>query len=433
MARTSRLWRRLGMTAPIFNIWSEEDSGLQMTDRDITAITITRGSAGGGFGEQEHTLEVTSAEYRNRSTGNPVHCDLTASGANRIASLIGGNTANIVRRYFGRIGKQTVDDIGGRLNFDKWGTTIYASKWQSQLRRFEREGDQINGSHVVDLFEHFMDPTIYHITHLPTPEFPSHESRYGVMRNNYSNEERRITYSEFSNKYLEAPGYYVKNMRAGHDRVMTIERRWTEALQRLETHIPLLRSQVLSPATWEQPNEDVPSNHMVVYQTQDGEWRRRTIGPDTNDERIPLTEHDVSYIGWQLMEQPTTMLTVRYARERLDSGYRVPTVEIDLLRLIDSDSVADRRQARQLLEMEMGDPVFFSSDWHHQLRGVHFAEGITETIAHDQWTLSLSLTPSISVVGEWPIHVPAVTWDSAPVWWDNALNTWDEPIEYEGQ
>lgn len=431
MSKVSRLWRRLGLTAPLFNVWSEEDPEFQMTDHDLKSITINRGSANGGFGEQDHTLEVNSSVYRSVSTGYPIHCDLTGSGAQRLVDLVGGSTDSIRKRYFGRIGRQSVDDAGGIADVEKWHTNFYASKWQSQLRNSDRVGNQINGERVMYLFEHFMFPTVSALDYLPDPEFPNHWSHYGVMINDLELGAAKIPYSQFAARYFEAPGYYVKNMRAGQDRVMTIDRRWTEALDRLESHYPLLRSQVLTTAQWDQPNEDRPSNHTVIYRDTDGNLLRRTRGPDTNDVRIPLKEHDVSYIGWAIIDQPTRMLTVRYSRERTDTGYRVPTLEIDLLPLIDSDSIPDRAQARQLLQLEMGDPVFLSNDWHHQLRGIHFANGITEKITPDSWTITLSLIPSIAVVGYWPIPVTPVTWDSARIWWENATNTWNEAIEYE--
>lgn len=430
MRRTSRLWKRLGLTAPLFNVWSEEDATFQMTDHHLTAITISRGSPDGVFGEQEHTLELNSIVNRSVRTDAPIHCDLTGSGGQRLASLIGGDAESITRRYFGRIGRQTVDDHGGSSGNPKWHTNIYASKWQSQLNNSDRLGYQTNNQLVVELFEHFMDPAMQNTYHIPAPEFQDDYWEYGTVRNNQEQSESLINYSEFSRKYFEAPGFYVQNTRAGADRVLTIQRRWDLALYRLASTIPLTRSQVLAPAQWDQPNENRPSNHTVIYQNLSGEWLRRTIGPNRDDSRIPLVEHDLSYMAFPSIYQPTQMLEARYAQERTDIGYRLPTVDIDLLRLIDSTKQVDRTQARQLLQLEMGDPVYLSGDWATNIRGIHFATGITEKITPDDWTMTLSLVPAVAVVGSWSPTVPARVWDSARVWWDNATSRWNETFTY---
>lgn len=430
MAKVSRLWRRLGLTSPLFNVWSEEDSEFQMTDHHIKAITITRGSANGTFGEQEHTLEVNSAVVRHVRTDRPIHCDLTSSGRDRLQSIIGGDGDNYRRRFFGRIGRQSVEDGGGISTDRKWHTNIYASKWQSQLKNSDRVGNQIDGEPVMYLFDHFMRPTVSNLPYLPDPEFPSNSWEYGTMLNNLDLGQAKITYSEFSSRYFEAPGFYVQNTRAGADRVLTIQRRWDLAQYRLESFIPLTRSQVLAPALWDQPNENRPRNHTVIYKNVSGDWLRRTRGPDTNDVRIPLVEHDISYIGFPSIHQPTQMLEARYAQDRTDTGYQLPTVEVDLLRLITSGNQSDRQQARQLLELEMGDPIYLSGDWATNIRGIHFASGVTEKITPDSWTLTLSLQPSISVIGYWSPTVPARVWDSAHVWWDNATSQWNERFSY---
>lgn len=427
MAEVSRLWKRLGLTAPLFNVWTESDSAFQMSDHDITAITINRGSADGIFGEQDHTLEVNSIVMREVRTGAPIHCDLTASGAQKLVDLVGGTTDSIRRRYFGRIGRQTVDDGGGIFDTSRWHTTFVASKWQSQLKKSDRVRYQLHGTPLRDFARNFMRPARADLPHLPDPEYPSPESHYGYLYNDYDLEEQALTYSEFVTKYLEEPGYYVQNMRDGRDRLLTIERRWSEANSRLLTDVPITRSQVLAPAQWEQPNEDAPSNHSVRYRNAAGVNEGRVVGPDPSDDRVPVIDHDVSHIRWLDNYQPTQMNYARHAAERIDTGYRLPTMEINLLRLIASTSAGDRLQAQQLLRLEMGDPIFLSYDWYPYLRGVLFVSGITEKITPDGWELSLSLVPSLVVVAHRPPDVPPQAWDSARYSWDNETRRWDEP------
>lgn len=420
----SRLWKRLGLTQPMFRIWSETDSEFAMDDHAIKSISINRGSANSVFGTQEHTMEVNSAVPRGVRTTQPIHCDLTTSGANRLVALIGGDAASIRNRYYGRIGRQTIDDAGGIADESKWHTNFYCSKWQSQLENSDRVGNQIGGELVMYLFDHFMNPDASGLDYLPPAEFPSLDEHYGWMSNTYDLGEAKIPYSEFSTKYFTDPGYYVQNTRAGADRVLTIQYRQSQAQARLDSQLPITRSQAISPAQWEQPNEDRPSNHYVAWRDADGD-RSAVTGPDPNDVRVPRTDHDVSYIRWASDYQPTQMMYASYGAERTDTGYRIPSITVDMLRLIDSPVYAHRLQARQLLRLEMGEPIYLSNDWHPYLRGIHFAVGITEKISPDGWEIELSLMPSISVTGFWTPEVPAQMWDSARYAWDEDTRQWD--------
>lgn len=433
MRKMSRLWKRLGLSEPLISVWTEHDSSFSLDDHDIASVTINRGAANGVFGAQEHTIEIQTIVSRQVRTGYPIHCDLTASGEQHIESLLGSGTGDFRSRYFGRIGRQTADDNGGIADPSRWHTTLYGSKWQTQLRNSDRIGNQIDGVPLMYLFDHFMSPPIDGVPYLPQPDFPSPNQHYGQMVNDYELGEAHLTYSDFARKYLEAPGYYVQNTREGRDRILTIEKRWADATAGIETQLPLSRAQVLAPAQWDQPNEDRPHNHQVKFRDATGAVRTRTVGPAPNDVRIPVTEHDVSYLQFPTDDQPVQMNRTRYADQRTDTGYRIPTLEIDLLRLIDSQNRADRIQAHQLLKLEMGDPVFLSNDWNPYLRGIHFATGITERITAAGWNLTLSLMPSGTVVGYWPPEVPPRVWDSfqhdwklETRWWDGPASNWEE-------
>lgn len=425
MPKISRLWRRLGLTKPLVNVWSETDSEFAMNDHDIASITINRGSSSGGFGTQEHTMEVNSVVPRGVRTTQPIHYDLTTYGANRLVELIGGDPSWYRNRYFGRIGRQTIDDSGGISDPSKWHTNFYCSKWQSQLENSDRVGNQIGGHLVMYLFKHFMNPDVSGLDFIPPAEYPSLDEHYGWMSNTYELDEAKIPYSEFSRKYFTDPGYYVQNTRYGADRVLTIQYRWSQAQARLETQIPITRSQAISPAQWEQPNENQPSNHYVAWRDANGH-RSAITGPDPNDVRVPRVDHDISYIRWASDYQPTQMMYASYGAERTDAGYRIPSITVDLLRLIDSPFHAHRLQARQLLRLEMGEPIYLSNDWHPYLRGIHFAVGLNEKISADRWDLEISLMPSIGVVGFWTPEIPAAMWDSARYPWQDETRRWDE-------
>lgn len=418
----TRLWRKLGLTQPLISVWSEEDESFAMNDDEIKSITIKRGSS--VFGEQEHTMEVNTNASRGSRTGHPLHCDLTAYGAQVLNDWTGADAATIKPRYFGRIGRQSIDDLGGIWDPTKWHTSVYCSKWQSQLANSDRVGNQISGNNVMYLFEHFMNPKYSGLDYLPPAEYPVPDGNYGVMINDYDLGEAKIPYSEFATKYFDDPGFYVRNTRAGADRVETLEYRWIGANTRLETWIPLTRSQCLAPTMWDQPNEDRPANHRTYWQDSNGQ-RTVITGPDVNDVRIPLIEHDISHIRFYDDYQPIHRGYVAYGAQRSDSGYQLPDVTIDLLQLITSPSSVDRQQARQLLYMEMGDPVMLAGDWYVNMEGINFATGITEKISPDGWEITLSLTPSMPTIGRWSPDVEARTWESAHHTWDNAPGPWD--------
>lgn len=424
MGRVSRLWRRLGLTQPLIRIWSEEDPDFAMNDHEIKSITINRGSANSVIGQQDHTMEVNTIASRGSRTDRPLHCDLTTYGANRLADLTGADPSIIKPRYFGRIGRQTIDDKGGIWDPSKWHTNVFCSKWQSQLENSDRVGNQISGNTVMYLFDHFMNPEYSNLPYLPTAEFPSPESHYGVMQNDYDLSTAKITYSDFARKYFDDPGFYVQNTRAGADRVLTLAYRWSVALARLDYQVPITRSQAISPATWEQPNENRPRNHRVIWKDSNGH-RSAMTGYDVNDVRVPLVDHDIGHIRFYDDYQPLHLNYLSYGAERVDSGYRLPSVTIDLIRLIDSPLPAHRAQARQLLGLEMGDPVFLGGDWYVNTQGVSFASGITEKITGDRWDLELSLTPSIATVGEWSPDIAPMTWEAARIPWNSGNWPWN--------
>lgn len=425
MARgDSRLWRKLGLTGNLINVWSEDFPDLNINDSNIKSITINRGS--GTVGLQDHTIEINTSTNRGLITGSPMHCDITQHGLNRLNTLTGA-VSSIKPRFYGRCGRQKIDDYGGN-DGSQWKTSFWGSKWQSQLANSDRVGNQISGQSVLYLMNHFLnrsdgtDPTF---KWMPKPVFASPSIDYGIMVNDYDLGEAKIPYSDFAGKYLSDPGYYVQNTRAGMDRVMTLEYRWNLALERLETWLPLTRSQVLSPTAWGQPNEDFARNHATTWRESDG-LKTSMVGPDINDVRISVVEHDLSYIEYSNNWQPRHLGYLSYGAERIDSGWRMESVDIDLLHLIDSPSIAHHRQANQLLSMEMGDPIFLSGDWYPALTGIHYAVGITEKITPDEWTISLDLEPSIAAVGEWTQPVPARTWESAAFPWDEATWAWDK-------
>ena len=137
-----------------------------------------------------------------------------------------------------------------------------------------------------------------------------------------------------------------------------------------------------------------------------------------------VVEHDLSQARFNNEDQPRAE-GYRLRALEWDGSYSIPSVEIDLLHLITSPRRYDRDQAARLLTMEIGDPVYLSGDWHHQLQGIHFATGITENITGAGWSLTFSISPAQTVVGSVSPTVPARVWDSATYPWSDESRTWD--------
>ena len=81
--------------------------------------------------------------------------------------------------------------------------------------------------------------------------------------------------------------------------------------------------------------------------------------------------------------------------------------------------------AAQMLTLEAGEPVYLSGDWPTRLQGVHYAEGITETITPNEWRFELSLIPHALGAGTPSPSVPPLAWDSFTTAWADETRAWD--------
>lgn len=420
MSRPSRLWKKLGLTSNFIRVWSEEVSDLNIDDSNITSITINRGSSSGISGVQEHTIEIATTVPRDIYTGAPIHCDLSAAAMSVITRLTGANDT-VKPRYFGRIGRQTVDDTGGYANYGggTWSTTFFGASWQAQLPNIEKEIPQNAWDWLITHIKTAAWPRGVGLSYLPEPDMPAAASQYGQIVETGD----PIAWKDTVQKYVDDPGLYVQNTRTGKDRFLTYELRWNQAQAALEDTPPLTRSQALSPAQWDQPNAALTRSHRVYWTGADGvKWA--TTGEKPSDPDLPIVEYDLKHIRWSTNEfQPWHVALVGYGQE-INTGYRIPTITIDMLRLITSPVYYHRLQARYILALNMGDPIYLSNDWHWYLRGIHFASGITEKITPDAWEITLSLTPSAETVGEWTPQVPAQIWESARYPWSDETRRW---------
>ena len=409
MARTKpgRLYRKLKPTLPLFRFTTE--IGTYLDDDAITGVTIQRGSDSPDGGITPTTLEIGFTSFAAVQTGNHCELNLTTTGANLLESLVGAAASLVQERFYGRIGKQTVDDTGLRQR-----TTFLASSWAAQLGKVQKGWAPPVGTNVGDVIAELMTATA--LPRLQPPVRMGPASQYGSVHQAQDTQ----TFSDF-NKWTTDLGFTVRETRAGRHQILTHPQRWQSALDGMDSSVPVIRAQALAPATWSQSNDGIPRTHRLTWGSGTG-TNTATWGPE--DPTAIFVDYDLTHARFN-DEDHVRAEGNRRRMSEWESSYSIPSVEIDLLQLITSNRKYDRDQAARLLTMQVGDPVYLSGDWPIQLQGIHFATGITETITGHGWSLKLSLHESHVVVGTVSPTVPARAWDSATYPWDDEPRTWN--------
>lgn len=412
----SRLWKKLGATQNLFRMWSEDDLA-DIGDDRIKQISISRGSSTPEYGQHVQTLEVQTTLGLGVHTGKRVHIDLTTYAGNLLYSLCGALAAPTRPRFFGRIGKMTMDDVKPGQQH----ATIYAATWGAQLKNTAVKRQIAGGTPVADVVKYLHSPYGVGLRKVPNVATPAPIGTYG-----YTWDVMEIdSFSDGIRKFVDDLGLYMHTLRDGNEVLTTTEYMWNQANAKLATTMPLTRSQAISPATWEQPAEDIPRQHWVTYKDGNGNNITNGYGNDTDNPNLPRVEYDMSHIRWVNNDnQPNRAAWIGYTRDR-DNGYTIPSITIDLLRLITSPIEYHRIQAAQLLDLQVGDPVFLSGDWNTTVRGMHFATGIDETITPDGWDLTLSIHPADTVVGQPTPIIPPRVWESAEWPWNDETRAWN--------
>ena len=403
--RPGRLYRRLaGWPMPLLNVVSPSLGTL--TDAEVSSVTIRRGS--GSVQHEPATVEVALTDYAPVISDETLTVKLTSGAAYRIFQLTGAGTGTTPARFSGRVGRQTVEDTGRRQV-----STLFGSSWTVQAARTDEPRTMAatlsTGSVAATLLAPSYIADKINVTFNGTFD-PLAETMTG-------------SFSDLFPKVTSDIGTYVSERRNGQ----VIVQSWTERRARADAAptsvLPLTRSAALSPAGWEQPNEVRGSEYRIKLTTTAGATYIAEIGNAGGglSGTRPVRDLDWTYFvaetdGWKY--------AYALASQGLDLFYRVPTVRFDILELLASDSPGLRRQAGQLLSLEAGDPVTFSSDWPVPLRGVLMADGITEQITGSSWEIELSLTPYRWAFGDWSPQVPARMWGSARNTWASEPRTW---------
>lgn len=409
--RPSRLYRLTPeLPKPLLRVRHSE--GLDVTDDAIGSVSITHGSTSGvatGLTPAQLGVEVTG--YRSTSLGATLTADLTDAAASAIGSLCGVGPQFIKARFRGRVGRQSVEDNSSAA---RRVSTIDAVSWSRQLGNAEQTAPASYNRNVGVFLQDVMTPGwggFDSVTRADSLE------NYGEINEAMG----EMTYSDAEGQFLPDYGLWARDRRGGGIDLLTRSWRRSTALANYSGLMPLTRSMALAPATWEQSIEDTPINYYFIWTNADGTTGAGNYG-DLEDPSRRTVEVDLSHIRIYGPHLDTYGQSLKAAQ--WTGAYEVPSLTVDLLMLMRSPFEAHRKQAGQILALQPGDPVTFSGDWPELLRGIYFAEGISESITPDQWQITLSLVPFQNVTGELSPTVRPRTWESATDRWSEATYSW---------
>lgn len=408
--RAGRLARTLKFAgAPLFGLYSEPLGGYY--DTDIHSVAINRGKSGRGGGVHPSTMEVRLKGLHSAAvTGNNVRFFLRDAPAAAIAARAGVTADAIKSRFTGRMAQSEVDDDGKRFT-----STYRAASWINRLYRSPKHATPVAGRGINSFLQDLMG--------MANP-------LAGIVLSFHGDFDQipvtgpPVLFKDAIDKYTKDIGILVRETRDGRSQVMTLPYRITHTAFRLANGVPLTRSQAVTPARWQQRNDWPAQTVQYKLTNPNGNIVTRSVSIAT--EETPL----VSDYDWSHIKAVTDQLYYNaygMVYETNTRQFSLPSVTVDLLRLLGSDNPYHRMQAGRLLEMEAGDAVFLSGDWPAPVRGVHFAEGIRENITSDAWTLELELVPYAQAMGSAPSPVvPARAWESAAGPWSAETRAWNQ-------
>lgn len=410
-SKPSRLYRVLAdCPKPIFECVI--DGANTRRDDDIQSITIRHGQEDAEGGVPVATMETAFSGYLTPRPGQNTSLRLTTAAADYLANFTGAT--GITDRFVGRTGTYSVDDTPKRTD-----TTMAASSWHSQLGRRSTKRTFLRGAWVSDALTTLLtDPSL--------PVVPNVTRGGAAPREKFGQVYDPVTdqrYSDVIDKFTSDIGVLVRQWRSGTLELVPLAQRIAHADAAMASYPPIARSQVLSPTEWGTRFTDDPSNHRIVTRNASMEPTSLNFG-DLNEPWRDNRETDLQYLYFSDNDQWVTLGEAGRYNE-YTGAYKLPEVEIDLLTLFKRGTTYDLMQAGALLRLQAGDAVTFSGDWYPHLRGVQFAEGITETITPDAWKITLHLVPLGAVTGEINTSAKPRIWDQFREQWDNSTGSWD--------
>lgn len=400
--RLYRTLERLGIPTPLLQISGDTFS---VTDDQITSVSTSHGGTDPSPGIQPSTCETLLQRPSWIKTGEALDVDLTAPAAQALAVHTGTSAAYLRDRFTGRVGSQRNEDTPGRLT-----ARLKAASWSAQLGRVNQERGFNAGTTVAWAISSLCTPAA--LPQITTTTYGNWDVLAGPLT--------EATYRDTISKLTSDIGVLARDTREGVLEIWSLPYRKNWALQQLANKYPLTRSQAISPAQWEQPNEDLPAKVRADWINADGTTHSRSSG-GTEDSIVE--RHD-----WTHIKAQTASLDLRFeslVAQQWNRVFRLPSIQIDLLYLLASDRSYHRRQAGMLLDLNNGDTIGLSGDWPSHVQGIHVVSGIDEQITQHEWSLNLSLIPHYVVFGELTPPVPPIIWESATYPWRDESRTWN--------
>lgn len=410
--KPGRLYRKLAwLPKPLFAIQTPNIG--TVTDNDIQSIVINRGKSDNSGGVHPSTVEVHLANNLVAKSNETIVVVLRTVVTTALAkkwTTDPAMPASIRSRFQGRVGRQEMLDLGFITR-----NSIMGASWSAQLSYAPDVHTLPSGTSVQTLLERILKPD-YLASKITVTSQGTFDTTYGDVTGKYS---------DLIGKFAGDIGILIRDLRAGGLEVLNMPYRQWQALNYMPVSAPLTRAQALSPATWAQPNEMPAVEYRLKY--RDAANVVKTIVtsiPGTVTGTAPVEDLD-----WTYFKADTNQW--RYVHGLRASGFddrfRAEEITVDLLELLDSEFPYHWQQAGNMINMEVGAAIYLGEDWPTALRGVHFAEGITETINKDAWEIKLSLIRFRELTGdETTGTIPARVWNQARYAWDTETRKWDE-------
>lgn len=387
----------------VFEVRAED---LLLRDDQIASISINRG--GGLVGVHPSTVTVTSTSSVPLLDASNLRIELSPSAAGGIGDRVTMDPDLFIGRFRGRVGKQAVTDHGNRLTYDTMAAGFLASMQSDPTRH-----TLYAGTYVRECIETLARPGRYGfemITRGATDVLHEHQGS--------------LSYSDGIGMFTEDIGIYLQDRRDGDIEIQTWEYRKALAEDLADSRYAIGRSQVLAPASWEQPTEGDPIDYFMRYRQADGTTRTIYTAPG-NEPRPGRPLSDL--VDWTYLRFETDQWRYIYGMQ-VQAGdwyWRLPALEFDMIGLLASDRYYDRVIAGYLLTLEVGDPITLGGDWPPFLRGAHYTTSIDETITGSAWRISIGLQPYRELTGTNSPPVIARVWDQATYSWNSETRTWD--------
>lgn len=379
------------------------------------SITITRGANGKSSGYLPATVEATvTGRHDGFATGFPATVWLRDVHADRLADYVGVSVDDIRTRYTGRVGSVSIDDRGKRAS-----TTVQAVSWMAQLAH--------SPVHTTPQAGELIGPLLERMAFMYDPVRGTDlEARVNGAQLQHHAAGDPMLYPDALSTLADDIGIVMQEQRDGSTVAWGHKHREWWAANRMGSQWPLMRHQALAPAKYEQLGERPAAPIDYTAWTTEGTKPTRSIEPPNHTGETVMRETR-DWSRWRMGDGDNQLWRSAWSDAHSHSStlYSLPSISVDLLLLLKLGTEYALKIAGQMLTLEAGDPVYLSGDWPGGLRGVHYAEGITERITPSEWRFDLSLIPHALGAGTPSPTVPPLAWDSFATAWDAETRTWD--------